>query len=198
MSATQSSSPEEMTLRAQIADAQRGDPKAFQFLYERYRSYVASHCRRFGCDHALTEDLTQDVFIRIWKQIAGFKGRSAFSTWLYRITRNVIFAHFRRKKRSTPSVSDVLFSSAETVDLGEKLCTTPSAVDSHLMLVQIMAGLSARDRSVLELYLAGFKHHEIANILRISRATSRSQLHRLRLKIKASYGLAHEINTTAA
>ena len=86
---------------ARFAQLKRGDPYAFQRLYERYKNYVYSLCLRMCKDPSLAEDLTQDIFFHVWKKMASFKGQALFRTWLYRVTINRVLLHFRKHKVGT-------------------------------------------------------------------------------------------------
>lgn len=169
-----------------VARAQQGDPEAFQYLYHRYKGYVAGQCRRLGCDSFLSEELTQDVFIQLWEKLGDFQGRSAFRTWLHRIAVNIIFRHFRRNKRKFVQL-DVTSPAGDGTDLSDRLFGKPCGLDDHIFLSQILSSLPSSDRSLILLHSAGFKHKEIARILRISGATSRSQLFRARAKMHRQY-----------
>jgi RNA polymerase sigma-70 factor (ECF subfamily) len=169
--------------RAVIIQAQQGKPEAFQLLYQRYNNYVSGQCRRLGCDPVVTEDLTQDVFFQLWKKIAGFKGQSALRTWLHRITVNVVFSHFRSQRQNSLRV-EFTSPSGESIDLTDRFYEMPCSLDDHVLISQILSSLSPIDRRIVLLHTAGFKHREIARILRIPHATSRSQLFRVRAKIR--------------
>lgn len=166
-----------------VTQAQQGDAEAFQLLYHRYKGYVSGQCRRLGCDAGLTEDLTQDVFIQLWEKLSDFKGRSAFRTWLHRIAVNIVFRHFRKNKRNSLRV-DLTTPSGESIDLADQVYGNPRSLDDRIFISQVLSGLSSADRKLVMLHTAGFKHKEIARLLRISGSTSRSQLFRARAKIQ--------------
>lgn len=192
------SSGEPISERVVISQAQRGDPDAFQLLYQRYKSYVSGQCRRLGCDAGVTEDLTQDVFVQLWKKIAAFKGQSAFRTWLHRMTVNAVFGYFRKSKRQNALRVEITAPSGDSIDLADQLCGTPCSLDDHILISQILSSLSSSDRRILELHTAGFKHREIARILQISGSTSRSQLFRARAKIQSYHPSFHHSERIAA
>jgi len=76
------------TEKIAIENARNGDPNAFQMLYENYSRYVYRRCLRFTHDPATAEDLSQDVFIQVWRKISSFRGDSTFKTWLHPIATN--------------------------------------------------------------------------------------------------------------
>lgn len=164
-----------------ISKAQHGDHDAFQSLYLKYKTYVASQCRRLGCGPELTEDLTQEVFVQLWKTISQFRGNSAFRTWLHRMTVNKVFGYFRKNTRENGRVE---FScESENIDLSDWVAT-PCSLDDRVLISEIMSSVPSGDRVILKLYTAGYRHEEIARFLGLSTATSRSQLYRARMKIQ--------------
>src|SRR5262245_45934098 len=76
-----------------------GDQQAFRDLYVRYHHRVYSICLRMTQNVSESEDLTQDVFIQLFGKIGSFRGESAFTTWLHRLTVNQVLMHFRKRKR---------------------------------------------------------------------------------------------------
>ncbi len=174
-------------LRA-IRAAGRGDPAGFQFIYEKYRSYVYSLCLRMTHDPSLAEDLMQDVFLHVWRKIASFKGQSLFRTWLYRVTVNMVLLYFRRKKGSdVPLDGDTL--PATELEMAEH--APQLDLEECISLRNTLNGLSPRYRSVVLLHdLHGYKHHDIARMLGITSGASRSQLHKARVKLRDALRLA--------
>jgi RNA polymerase sigma-70 factor, ECF subfamily len=85
-----------------ITRAQRGDPAAFESLYKAHSRRVYSVCLRMIRNPADAEDLTQQAFLQVFRKIGTFRGESGFSTWLHRVTVNVVLMHLRRKKPAEP------------------------------------------------------------------------------------------------
>lgn len=171
-----------------VRAAQRGDPRAFQRLYERYRNYVYSLCLRMCKDPSLAEDLTQDIFFHVWKKMAGFKGQALFRTWLYRITINKVLLHFRKNKVGTLSLNDETLPAAETILLKN---SSHADLDDCISLRNSLADLSPHYRAVLMLHdLEGYRHGDISRLLGITSGASRSQLHKARVKIRLALGAA--------
>src|SRR6478672_732376 len=98
-----------------VRAAQRGDPDAFQRLYTRYKNYVYSLCMRMCKDPVLAEDLSQDIFLHVWRKMSSFRGQSLFRTWLYRVTINMVMLYFRKQRIGTLSLDDKTLQVAETV-----------------------------------------------------------------------------------
>src|SRR5215472_19096598 len=89
-----------------LGRAQQGDEAAFAEIFERYKRRVYSLCLRLTRVPADAEDLTQDVFLLLFRKISTFRGESAFSTWLHRMVANVAFMHLRKKSRPQFSLDD--------------------------------------------------------------------------------------------
>jgi RNA polymerase sigma-70 factor (ECF subfamily) len=82
------------------------DQQAFHELYQKYHERVYSICFRMTRDASESEDLTQDVFIRLFRTVGSFRGESAFTTWLYRLTVNLVLMHFRKRKRRQDRINE--------------------------------------------------------------------------------------------
>ena len=89
----------ESSEREAITRAQRGDPVAFEYLYGAHCRRVCGVCLRMIKNPAYAEDLTQQAFLQLFRKIGTFRGESGFSTWLHRVTVNIVLMHLRRKSR---------------------------------------------------------------------------------------------------
>lgn len=167
-------------LARRIAD---GDMQAFEELYQLYYRRVYSLCWRMTNNVAEAEDLTQEIFIHVFRKIGSFRGESAMMTWLHRVSVNKVLMHFRknsvRLERTTKD--DVLpepkiKSAASSSQLFE--------VD-RLALDSAIAQLPPGYRTVLIMHdVEGYEHSEIAKICGNSVGTSKSQLHKARMKLR--------------
>jgi len=92
-------SPVRSNVNDLISAAQLGDETAFRSLYELSVGRVYALCLRLAADPGLAEELTQDVFVRAWEKLRTFRGESAFSTWLHRLTVNVVLTEKRTRGR---------------------------------------------------------------------------------------------------
>ena len=90
-------------LNETIRLAQLGDPSAFEIIYQKYASRVYALCLRMLRDPVEAEDLTQEAFLQLFRKLNTFRGESAFSTWLHRLTVNLVL--MRLRKKSLPTVS---------------------------------------------------------------------------------------------
>ncbi len=169
-----------------IRGAQRGDPNCFEFLYRQHKGYVYRICLRITHDRADAEDLTQDVFLQVFRKISTFRGDSAFLTWIHRVALNVALQHLRRK---TP------LAGAEPLEAqtGNSLKWEIPATDDTLVglvdrivLEQSVGQLPRGYRRTFRLHdIEGYDHKEIARLLQCSVGNSKSQLHKARLKLRS-------------
>src|SRR5713226_6195720 len=81
-----------------ILQAQRDDAQAFERIYESHSRRIYSLCLRMVRNPAEAEDLTQEAFLRVFRNIRTFRGKSAFSTWLHRLAVNVVLMQLRKKR----------------------------------------------------------------------------------------------------
>lgn len=170
-----------------IERAQQGDEAAFAEIFERYKRRVYSLCLRLTRVPADAEDLTQDVFLLLFRKIATFRGESAFSTWLHRMVANVAFMHLRKKTRPPVSLDDEGTSPDEPMrrEVADHDLRLKGCID-RITLERAMAELPPGYRAVYALYeLQGYGHHEIAEIMNWSVGNSKSQLHKARRKLRA-------------
>lgn len=100
-----------------VARCQQGDKTAFRDLFERHRADVARIVYRMLGPVPDVDDVIQDVFIQVFRSIQDFKGKSKFSTWLHRVSVNVVLMH-RRAQRSRPNLSDEIPTELQGDDMG--------------------------------------------------------------------------------
>ena len=162
-----------------VERARNGDREAFEQIYRQQVGRVHALCWRLTGDADLAEELTQEAFVRAWRKLHLFAGRSAFATWLHRLTVNVVMADHRmhgvRRRRQLPleeARSEQLAKHGKVTDLG-------------LDLERAIAMLPARARSVFVLHdVEGYGHAEIAEIADMAVGSSKAHLHRARDLLK--------------
>lgn len=160
-----------------VALAAAGDVSAFERVYHAHLPRVHSLVRRMAGGRD-TDELTQDVFVRVWQKLGSFRGDSAFSTWLHRLAVNVVIERFRsetarrQRLRDGDDIFDTIAAPARSRDL---------SMDLETALTTLPDG--AREIFVLH-DVEGYKHHEIASLLDISAGTSKAQLHRARMMLR--------------
>ena len=160
-----------------VAKAAAGDVSAFEHLYRTHLPRVHSLVRRM-CGGRDTDELTQDVFVRVWQKLGSFRGDSAFGTWLHRLAVNVVIERFRQDATRRQRLLD-----------GEGIFETLSApVSSRDFSMDFEAALESLPDGAREIFVLhdveGYKHHEIGTLLDISSGTSKAQLHRARKMLR--------------
>lgn len=163
-----------------------GDIASFEELYRRHFRRVYSLALRMTGSPEEAEDLTQDTFTHLYNKIGSFRGESAFTTWLHRMTVNQVLMHFRRRK-SRPEFTAFSNEEGETpvqIVQGTENQNKMPVVD-RIILENAISKLPPGYRSVFVLHdIEGHEHGEIAEMLGISEGTSKSQLHKARLKLR--------------
>ena len=163
--------------------AASGNLPAFELLYQRYHRRTYSLCLRMTNSQTEAEDLTQEVFIQLFRKIGSFRGDSAFSTWLHRMTVNQVLMHFRRRSVKNERTSDDGEMPEQTVHGTSNPNKMP--VIDRIALKNAIAELPHGYKSVFVLHdVEGFEHEEVARLMGISVGTSKSQLHKARLKLR--------------
>ncbi len=163
--------------------AAQGNMASFEELYRRHHRRVYSVCLRMLQNTSEAEDLTQDVFIQLYRKIGSFRGDSAFTTWLHRMTVNQVLMHFRKrtvKYEKTTEEGETPVQIVSGTANPEKM-----RIVDKIALDNAIGQLPAGYKSVFMLHdVEGFEHEEVARILGCSVGTSKSQLHKARLKLQ--------------
>jgi len=164
-------------------DAALGAMTALAKLYERHERRVYAVCLGMTRNPAQAEDLTQEVFIHLISKIASFRGESQFSTWLHRLTVNRVLMHFRRRDVRSAAACDQF--QEETFKKPRTYKSSSAQMIERIALASALKQLPFGCRSVFLLFeVGGYKHDEIAQLLGCSSGTSKSQLHRARMKLR--------------
>jgi RNA polymerase sigma-70 factor, ECF subfamily len=163
--------------------AGNGDMAAFEEIYTRHHRRVYSICLRMLQNASEAEDLTQDVFIQLYRKIGSFRGDSAFTTWLHRMTVNQVLMHFRKRNVKFEKTTEE-GETPEQIVSGTANPERMRIVDK-IALDNAIAQLPEGYKNVFVLHdVEGFEHEEVARILGCSVGTSKSQLHKARLKLQ--------------
>jgi len=163
--------------------AAEGDMKAFEQLYERHNRRVYSLCLRMTQNVSEAEDLAQEVFIQLFRKIGSFRGESAFTTWLHRLTVNQVLMHFRKRGVRMEQTTDDGETPVQIVKGTENPNAMP--VVDRIALDNAIKQLPPGYRTVFTLHdIEGHEHEEIARMLGCSVGTSKSQLHKARMKLR--------------
>lgn len=168
-----------------VTAARGGDVSAFERLYRAHCSRVLGLCLRMTRRRDVAEDCVQQTFIRAWRSLAAFEGRSAFGTWLHRIAVNEVLMH-QRKRATRPELdarSERGPAPADHSSEYEELLQPPSSAErdaADVMDVErALASLPEGSRHVVILQAVyGYSHEEVADMLGIAVGTCKAQLHR--------------------
>src|SRR5436190_12132053 len=164
-------------------DTIRGELQSFEELFKLYNGKVYSVCLRMTRNTAEAEDLSQEVFVQVFRKLDTFRGESSFTTWLHRLTVNHVLMYFRKTRRRLEHLTE----DGEMPELpikGRNVLMSMPLLD-RLALDEAIIQLSPGYRAVFLLHdVEGLQHTEIAHILGCSVGTSKSQLHKARLKMR--------------
>ena len=172
-----------------IERAKQGDAEAFQVLYDMHKRRVYSLCLRMTANTAEAEDLAQEAFLQLFRKIGTFRGESAFSTWLHRLSVNVVLMHLRKKGLPVVSLEETTQGSGgeedtPKKDFGAEDVALAGSID-RLQLQRAVESLPPGYRTIFVLHdVEGYEHNEIATIVGCSIGNSKSQLHKARMKLR--------------
>jgi RNA polymerase sigma-70 factor, ECF subfamily len=176
-----------MTVDPDAQLAATGDMEAFEQIYRRYHHRVYALCLRMIRNGTQAEDLAQEVFIQLFRKIHTFRGDSSFATWLHRLTVNQVLMHFRKpniKSEHTTEDGEVPIRIARGTEDPGKM----SLID-RIALDEAIGQLAPGYRIVLILHdVEGYEHEQIGQMLGCAAGTSKSQLHKARMKVRKLLG----------
>lgn len=176
-----------------VKRVQGGDIAAFDSIMLLYRERLYSVIYNMTFNHDDAADLTQESFVKAFRSLGKFKGKSSFFTWLYRIGVNMTLSHLQRKKTrkffSFEQISDEYGSSKEF----EKLSSSESSSvrntllnELHQKLNEALLKLSDKHRTIVVLFeIDGLSHREISKIMKCTEGTVRSRLHYAKLQLQS-------------
>ena len=165
-----------------LRKAQRGDERAFTLIVRAYERPVYNYVLRLVGDRSLAEDLTQEVFIRVFQGLPGFSLRSRFTTWLFQVTKNRVLDELRaleRRPRSVATLEDI--PPLEAIDQPFERMETIDAVwrSIEALNVDLKMALLLRD-------VVGLAYTEIADALEITLATVKWRIYKAREEVQAA------------
>ncbi len=170
-----------------IARARHGDAGAFEYLYKAHCRHVYSVCLRMIRNPAEAEDLTQQTFLQVFRKIGTFRGESGFSTWLHRVTVNIVLMHLRRKKPTELLAEDLERTSPNGEgprEHGSSDTSMLGAID-RLSLMRAIRKLPAGYKKLFLMHdVIGYEHSEIAGLVGCSTGCSKSQVHKARKRLR--------------
>jgi RNA polymerase sigma-70 factor (ECF subfamily) len=163
-----------------LRKAQRGDERAFNLIVRAYETPVYNYVLRLVGDRALAEDLTQEVFLRVYQGLPRFSLRCRFTTWLFQVTKNRVLDELRaseRRPRSTVALDDippleVLDAPAERVEAMDAVWRSVEDLNVDLKMALLL-----RD-------VVGLSYTEIADSLEITLATVKWRIYKAREEVQ--------------
>lgn len=159
-----------------------GDTAAFEELYRRHSGRLFNLVLRMAGSAEAAEDLLQEVFLQVHRKLAGFRGDSSLGTWLYRLAMNHCLDYLRGREARMGRVT----GSIDEEDAAEPVAPAPVGPVTRMDLERAIAQLPAGCRAAFLLHdVEGFEHREVAAMLDISEGTSKSQVHKARMKLRA-------------
>jgi RNA polymerase sigma-70 factor (ECF subfamily) len=187
-SSSKTSTTSELPENEAIRLAQEGDSEGFERLYQLHSRRVYGLCLHMVKNPTEAEDLTQDAFLQTFRKIQTFRGDSRFSTWLHRLTVNVVLMRLRKRKHPEIALEDALKSNEESpkpfVDLGRIDLRLSGAID-RIDLEKVIEQLPGGYKRLFILHdVEGYEHNEIAQMLGRSVGNSKSQLHKARRRLR--------------
>jgi len=160
----------------------------FERAYQMYHRRVYAKCLHMVGDEAEAEDLTQEVFLQVFRKIDSFRGESAFATWLYRVAVNIVLVRLRRKSLNTSSLEEVTEMNDGILRLDQSLGAPDRVLTTAIDRLNLQRAFSQMPagykRVFLMHYVEGYHHREISRILGLSIGTSKSQLYKARARLR--------------
>jgi RNA polymerase sigma-70 factor, ECF subfamily len=173
--------------------AQQGNAEAFETIYQQHSRRVYALCLRMLGDPVEAEDLAQEAFLQLFRKIHTFRGESAFSSWLHRLTANVVLMRFRKKRPVTTSLDEVTRTDEEHSVPRNEIGGPDLRLAGLFDRVNLQAAIEQLPEGYKAMFLLhdvhGYEHNEIAKILGCSTGNSKSQLHKARKRLRE---LLHE------
>ena len=165
-----------------VARCQAGDVNAFAELYARHSSRIFSLAARMAGSLETGEDLLQEIFLQAYRKVGGFKGDAAIGTWLYRLALNHCLDFVRSRQAKMDKATDAIDTDGYSPALAAQRETPAERIDLERAVQKLPPGC----REVFVLHdVEGYEHKEIAAMLGIAEGTSKSQVFKARMKLRA-------------
>ncbi len=171
---------------ALVARCVAGDSEAFKEIYDRHATRLYNLANRMIGSPAEAEDLLQEIFLQAFRKLSTYKGEAALGTWLYRLAMNLCLDRVRGKQgkmgRVTVALEDEGGEAAVRAPSAGRLDMTVERLDLEHAIAQLPASYKA---AFLLHDVEGFEHHEVGDLLGIAEGTSKSLVHKARMKLRA-------------
>jgi len=168
--------------------AQSGDAAAFERIYRLHSRKVYNLCLRMAGDRTEAEDLTQDVFLQLFRKIGMFRGESAFSTWLHRVAVNTVLQRFRKKAPAETSAETILNPEEEFATLPTEFGGPDLRLNGVIDRITLHAAINELAPGYKAMFVLhdveGYDHSEIARMFGCTVGNSKSQVHKARLQLR--------------
>lgn len=172
---------------ALIERCRNGDLGAFEELYRTHAGRLYSVALRLLGNPADAEDLLQEIFLAAHRKLDTFRGESALGTWLYRLATNLCLDHLRSRSGRSRQLTDPIDDEQGLFDLGSS--TLAEQTVTKMDLERALARLPEGCRAAFVLHdIEGLEHREVAEVLGVAEGTSKSQVHKARLKLRGMLG----------
>jgi RNA polymerase sigma-70 factor (ECF subfamily) len=170
-----------------INPAKEGVAAAFEYLYKAHCRRVYGLCLRMIKNPAEAEDLTQQAFLQLFRKISTFRGEAGFSTWLHRVTVNIVLMHLRRKK-PTELLAEGLERRTSNGESSSEHGSSDTSMYGAIERLNLMRAIRKLPSGYKQIFLMhdviGYEHSEIAGLLGSSTGSSKSQLHKARKRLR--------------
>ena len=165
-----------------LRKAQKGDERAFSLIVRAYEVPVFNYVLRLVGDRSLAEDLTQEVFLRVYQGLAGFSLRSRFTTWLFQVTKNRVLDELRAKERRP--LNPITLDDAPQLEVLDQPVERVETIDA---LWRAIDGLPVDLKMALLLRdVVGLSYTEIAEALEVTLATVKWRIYKAREEVQVS------------
>jgi RNA polymerase sigma-70 factor, ECF subfamily len=177
----------DLTEAEAIAQAKNGIAAAFEYIYKTHCGRVFSVCLRMIKNRAEAEDLTQQAFLVLFRKIGTFRGEAGLSTWLHRVTVNIVLMHLRRRKPAEILASDLESDSSDS-EVSREHGPSDTSMLGTIERLNLMRAIRKLPPGYKQLFLLhdvmGYRHGEIAELVGCSIGCSKSQVHRARKRLR--------------
>lgn len=169
-----------------VARCAAGDADAFKEIYDSHATRLYNLAWRMTGSPAEAEDMLQDIFLQAFRKLESYKGEAALGTWLYRLAMNLLLDRVRSRHGKMDRATVPLENERGEAVVPEPVGRTSDVVQ-RLDLERAVEGLPASYKAAFLLHdVEGFEHHEVGEMLGIAEGTSKSLVHKARLRIRAS------------